>query len=109
MGFFQKALGSVGNIVKRIGSTSHKVLRRIGSVAHGIKDAASSFDEGLGGVPSDFVKSLPFGAAALKGGAAAIKGIDAATNFSKKAADIGGQLSAYGHSGNAPPFIMKHR
>ena len=95
--------------MKRIGSTSHKVLRRIGSVAHGVKDFATGFDEGLGGIPSDFVKSLPFGAAALKGAGAAIKGIDAASQYSKKAADIGGQLERYGHSGTVPPIISKYR
>ena len=92
MGILQQAIGSIGKVVSRIGSTSHNVLRRIGSVGHSIKDAASNFDEGLGGIPSDFVKSLPFGAAALKGAGAAIKGIDAASQYSKKAADIGGQL-----------------
>lgn len=109
MGFFQKAIGSIGKVVNRIGSTSHNVLRRIGSVGHSIKDAASSFDEGLGGIPSDFVRSLPFGSAALKGGSAVLKGIDAASQYSKKAADIGGQLERYGHSGTVPPIISKYR
>ena len=109
MGFFQRAIGSIGKVVNRIGSTSHKVFKRIGSVAHGVKDFATGFDDGLGNIPSDFVRSLPFGQAALKGAGAAIKGIDAASQYSKKAADIGGQLERYGHSGQTPGFISKHR
>ena len=105
MGFFRKLIGSVGTVAKRIGSTSHNVLRRIGSVAHGIKDAASSFDDATFNIPSDFVKSLPFGSTALKAGGALVKGIDTASKYSKKAAEIGDHLEKYGQTGGIHPSI----